>query len=159
MAKQTGKGSHHKRKEAAFERHATQHTDFIGQAAPARVQAELRKKENLEAERSHETVREMAAELEQFAGLKDGPAKPDVAFRIPRSIDEGKRLIREAPDALREKARERLDQLPEPAQQAMQIAQGAAQLLFVPVRFGLGIVRELVRLPVTIFRILRHREA
>lgn len=115
MPRQTGKGSH-KRKEAAFERRATQHTDFIGQAAPERAEAELRK-------------------------------------------HEGKRLIRDAPDALREKARERLELLPEPAQKAIQLAQGAAELLFVPVRFGLGIVRELVRLPATVFRILRHREA
>ena len=158
MPRQTGKGSH-KRKEAAFERRATQHTDFIGQAAPERAEAELRKHERLEAERSHETVREMAAELEQFAGLKEGPGNPSLSFRLPRSIDEGKRLIRDAPDALREKARERLELLPEPAQKAIQLAQGAAELLFVPVRFGLGIVRELVRLPATVFRILRHREA
>ena len=101
----------------------------------------------------------MAAELEQYAGLKEEPKNPELSFRIPRSVDEGKRLIRDAPDALREKARERLELLPEPAQKAMQMARGATELLFVPVRFGLGIVRELVRLPVTMFRILRHREA
>lgn len=157
MPRQTGKGSH-KRKEAAFERRATQHTDFVGQAAPKQAEAEQRKHARVEAERSHDTVREMAAELEQFAGLKERPAGPDL-FRIPRSIDEGKRLIREAPDALREKARERLELLPEPAQKAMRMAQGAAELLFVPARFGLGIVRELVRLPSALLRILRHREA
>ena len=159
MPKQTGKGSHHKRKEAAFERHAMQHTDFIGQAETQRAEAELRKNERVEAERSQDTVREMAAELEQFAGLKDKPKGPELSFRIPRSIDEGKRLFSEAPDALREKARERLTQLPESAQRALELAQSAAQLFFVPVRFGLGIVRELVRLPATVFRILRHREA
>lgn len=159
MPKQTGKGSHHKRKEAAFERSAMQHTNFIGQAEPLRAEAEQRKREHLEAERSHDTVREMAAELEQFAGLKESPKAAEVSFRIPRSIDEGKRLIREAPDALREKARERLELLPEPAQRAMELAQSAAELIFVPVRFGLGIVRELVRIPGTMLRMLRHKEA
>ena len=159
MPKQTGKGSHHKRKEAAFERHAMQHTNFIGQAEPQRAEAHLRKQEHLEAERSQDTVREMAAELEQFAGLKPTPESSATPFRIPRSIDEGKRLISEAPDALREKARERIDQLPDSAKAAMQLAQSAAEMLFVPVRFGLGIVRELVRLPATLFRLLRHREA
>ena len=156
MPKHSGKGSHHKRKEAAFERSAMQHTNFIGQAETLRAQAERTKQEHLEAERTQDAVREMAAELEQFAGLKDGPKAP---FRIPRSIDEGKRLISEAPDALREKARERLDQLPDSAKAAVALAQSTAELFFVPVRFGLGIVRELVRLPATMLRILRHREA
>ncbi len=159
MPKQTGKGRHHKRKEAAFERHAMQHTNFIGQAEPQRAEAEARKQEHLEAERSQDTVHEMAAELEQFAGLKPPPAAAEAPFRIPRSIDEGKRLFSEAPDALREKARARLEQLPDSAKAAMELAQSAAEILFVPVRLGLGIVRELVRLPAAMLRILRHREA
>jgi hypothetical protein len=49
VPKQTGKGSH-KRKQAAFERKATQHHDFIGEAAPERAEAELHKLEPRPAE-------------------------------------------------------------------------------------------------------------
>ncbi|MGZ6144352.1 MAG: hypothetical protein ACXWLM_13505, partial [Myxococcales bacterium] len=69
MPRQTGKGSHH-RKEAAMTRKATQHQEFVGGAEPERAEAKFREHEKLEAERSAETVREMAHELEEAAGLK-----------------------------------------------------------------------------------------
>ena len=153
MPKQTGKGSH-KRKEAAFERKVTQHQDFIGQAAPERAEAEFRKHERVEAERTEDVVREMAQKLDEVA---DGAG--EIPFRVPRSVDEGKRLIREAPDALREKARERLDQLPPPAKRALDLAQTAAGMIFAPMRFGLSLAREVLRVPAAMFRVLRHREA
>lgn len=157
MPKQPGKGSHHKRKEAAFERGATQHTDFIGQAEPARAEAEFRKHERVEAERTDDMVREMAEKLEEVAG--DSASGMEAPFRMPRSLDEGKRLIQEAPAALREKARERLENLPGPAQKAVELAQGAAGLLFAPLRIGMAVAREVLRVPAAMFRVLRHREA
>ena len=160
MPRQPGKGSHHKRREAAFERKAMQHTDFVGGADAERAEAELRKHERVEAERKDDAVHEMAAELEQFAGLKkDGAPSAELPFRIPRSIDDVRQMLSEAPDALREKARERLEQLPEPAQRLVQMAQDAAGLLFAPVRLGYGLARELMRVPMSLLRILRHREA
>ena len=159
MPKQTGKGSH-KRKQAAIERKATQHHDFIGESAPERAQAELHKRERLEAERNKDAVREMAAKLEEVSGVKAGGAiGPEIPFRVPRSIDEGKRLIREAPDALREKARERLEQLPERTRKALQIAQDVAGLLFAPLRIGFAVGRELLRVPQALLRVLHQKEA
>ena len=163
MPKHTDKAS---RRRSALERKATQHHDFVGQAQPERAEAEQRKHERLEDERNKEVVREMAAELEQAAGLRAGTARrgdgamgPEIPFRLPRSIDEGKRLIRDAPEALREKARERLEKLPEPAQKALRAADTTVQLLLVPVRVGLQIARELLRAPSALLRALRHREA
>lgn len=160
MTRQTGKGSR-QRREAALERKATQHQDFIGQAEPQRAEAELRKHERMEAERNEEAVREMAEKLEEAAGLKgtDGTVGPEVPLRIPRSIDEGKKLIREAPDALREKARERLEKLPEPAKRAVSMAQDVAGLVFAPVRIGFHLAREVFRVPMAMIRVLRNREA
>ena len=153
----TGKGSR-QRKEAAFQRKATQHHEFVGGADAERAEAEFRKHERVEGERSEDAVREMAAELEQAAGLK-GAATEETTLRIPRSIEEGKRLLRDAPDAMREKARERLQQLPEGAQKALDIAQTAAGVLFAPVRIGFTIAREVLRVPLAMLRVLRHREA
>jgi hypothetical protein len=127
VPKQTGKGSH-KRKQAAFERKATQHHDFIGEAAPERAEAELRKRERLEEERNKDAVR-------------------------------GKRLIRDAPDAMREKARERLEQLPERTRKALEIAQDLAGLFFAPLRIGFAVGRELLRVPGALLRVLRQKEA
>jgi hypothetical protein len=159
VPKQTGKGSH-KRKQAAFERKATQHHDFIGEAAPERAEAELHKRERLEEERNKDAVREMAAELEEVSGVKgDGAVGPEIPVRIPRSIDEGKRLIREAPDAMREKARERLEQLPERTRKALEIAQDLAGLFFAPLRIGFAVGRELLRVPGALLRVLRQKEA
>lgn len=158
MTRQTGKGSH-RRKEAALERKATQHHDFIGQTDGDRAEAELRKHERLEAEDNAEVVKEMARELEEAAGIRtDGAIGPELPFRIPRSIEEGKRLIREAPEAMREKARERIEKLPEPARKAIDIATSAAGLMMVPIRLGWNVARDLLRVPAAMLRVLRQRE-
>jgi len=159
VSKQTGKGSQRRRQ--ALERKATQHHDVIGEAGPERAEAEFRKHERLEEERNVETVREMAKELEQVAGVSkgDGAIGPELPFRLPRSVEEGKRLIREAPDALRDKARERLEKMPEPAQKAILVAESMVQVMFAPMRIGWALARELMRLPVALLRVLRQQEA
>lgn len=135
MSRQTGKGSHHQRRASAIERKATQH--------------------------HREVVREMASELEAEAGVTrpDGATGWEVPFRMPRSIEDAKEIARELPDRLREKARERLGKLPEPAQTALRAAESAAILLLVPVRIGLWLAREAVLLPLSLLRNVRRREA
>ena len=155
MPSHKGKGSR-QRREPAFARRATQHHDFIGGADAERAEAEARKHERVEAKRTEDTVREMAAELEQAAGLKAGVELP---LRIPRSIDEIQHLIREAPDALRVKARERLEDLPDGAKKAVRVAQDTASLLLTPLRFGINLAREVLRVPAALLNVLRHREA
>jgi hypothetical protein len=160
VSKQTGKGSRHQRRASALERKATQHHDFVGGADAERAQAEAQKRERLATEENREVVREMAAELEQAAGIKgDGAAGPEFPVRIPRSIEEAKEIVREAPEALREKARERMRKLPDPAQKALGAASTIAGMLLAPVRLGLHIAREVVRIPFSVFRTLRDREA
>jgi hypothetical protein len=140
VAKQTGKGSRHQRRASAIERKATKHQQFVGDATPERAEAEFRKHERLEAEENREVVREMAHELEQAAGVKgDGAIGPEFP--------------------LREKARERLEKLPEPAQKAMQWAGSTAGLLVGSLRFGLHLAQEVLRLPLSVLRTLRQREA
>ena len=160
MSKQTGKGSRHQRRAAAIERKATEHQDFVGGAAEQRAEAGQRKQERLQAEQNREVVREMAAELEQAAGLKgDGAIGPEFPLRIPRSIEEAKDVVREAPEALRERARERLARLPEPAKKALRFAASTAGLLLAPLRMGAHLAGEVLRLPFTVLRTLRDREA
>jgi len=160
VSKQTGKGSRHQRRASAIERKATQHHQFVGEADPERAEAEFRKHERVQAEENREVVREMAAELEQAAGIKgDGAIGPEFPLRIPRSVDEAKEIAREVPDALREKARERLGKLPEPAQKALQVAESAAIVLFVPFRLGFRLALQVALLPLHILRGLRQREA
>ena len=103
----------------------------------------------------------MASELEAEAGVAhpDGATGWEVPFRMPRSIDEAKEIARELPDRLREKARDRLGKLPEPAQTALRAAESAAILLLVPVRIGLWLAREAVLLPLSLLRNVRGREA
>ena len=155
MSRQPGKGSR-KSKQAAMERKATQHQDFIGETA---------------AQEKMNTVVQMAAELEDLS------QRDAATLRVPRSIEEGKqlirdapevlrekaeegkRLLRDAPDALREKARERLSSLPDPAQRALQIAQEVAGLLFAPLRIGLRFASGLLHVPLALIRVLRHKEA
>src|SRR5260221_14388428 len=96
---------------------------------------------------NEETVREMARELEEVAGVRDGAIGPEFPIRIPRSIEEGKRMVREAPGALREKARERLEELPEGAQKAIGIATDVAGLLFAPPARRPGVSRRAFRRP------------
>jgi hypothetical protein len=161
VSKQTGKGSRSARRASAIERKATQHHEFIGDSDAERAEAEFRKRERVDAEQTREVVREMASELEAAAGVTpgDGAIGPEFPFRIPRSVEEARDMVREAPDRLREKARERLDRLPEPAQKALHVAEAAAAVLLIPVRAGLWLAREVVRLPFGVFRALREREA
>ena len=159
MAKQTSKGSRHQRRASAIERKATQHHDFIGDADAERAESEFQKHERMQAEENRETVREMAAEFEQAAGVKgDGAIGPEFPLRIPKSVEEAKEMVRDAPGAFREKARERLEKLPEPAQQALHVADAALTLLLMPVRIGFAFAREVALLPFSILRGLRHRE-
>ncbi len=159
MAKQPGRG--HKRRASALERKAMQHHDFVGDAAPERAEAEFRKRDRQQQEQDREVVQEMAAELRDLsAGVPaDGSFGAEIPFRIPRSVDEAKQVVREAPEALREKARERLDSLPEPARTALQMAASTANMLLAPARIGLHLAREILRLPFTVVGALRHREA
>ena len=162
MSKQTSsKGSRHQRRASAIERKATQHHDFIGEADAERAEAEFRKHERVEVEQEHQVVHEMASELEAAAGVTDadGSTGPESPFRIPRSLDDAREMVREAPTLLRQKARERLDNLPEPAQQAVHVAGAAAAVLLLPMRIGFWFAREAVRLPFEILRALRQREA
>jgi hypothetical protein len=160
VAKQTSKGSRHHRRASAIERKATHHHEFIGGADAERAEAEFRKHEHQQADENHELVREMASELEQAAGVKgDGAIGPEFPFRMPRSIDEAKELVRDVPETLRDKARERIEKLPEPALKALQMAESALTVLFIPMRLGLRIAREVARLPFNIVRGLQKREA
>lgn len=160
MSKQTGKGSRHQRRVSALERKATHHHDFVGDAEAERAEAESRKRERLHEEQNREVVQEMAAELEQAAGIRDeGGMGPESPVRMPRSIDEAKEIAREAPEALREKARERLRKLPEPAQKAIEAATSVAGMMFVPLRLGLHVAREIIRIPFVVLRSLRQQEA
>jgi hypothetical protein len=134
-----------------LERKATQHHDFIGEAAQERAHAEEVKREHLEKEREHDVVREMAATLEEVA------EKPEL--RIPRSVEEGKRLLADGPQILREKAQERLDNLPKPVNVAVELAQLAGSLALTPFRLGLRVVRGAVTFPSALLHALRRQEA
>jgi hypothetical protein len=144
-----------------IERKAMQHHEFVGDAAPERAEAEFRKRDKQQQEENREVVQEMAAELRDLsAGVAaDGSLGAEIPFRIPRSVDEAKQVVRDAPEALREKARERLDNLPEPARTALEMAASVANMLLAPARIGLHIAREVIRLPFTVVGALRHREA
>jgi hypothetical protein len=159
LAKQPGRG--HKRRASVIERKAMQHHEFVGDAAPERAEAEFRKRDKQQQEENREVVQEMAAELRDLsAGVPaDGSLGAEIPFRIPRSVDEAKQVVRDAPEALREKARERLDNLPEPARTALEMAASVANMLLAPARIGLHVAREVIRLPFTVVGALRHREA
>ena len=68
-------------------------------------------------------------------------------------------MVREAPGALREKARERLEELPERTQKLIGIATDVAGLLFAPLRIGLALAREVLRVPLAMIHVLQHGEA
>jgi len=78
--------------------------------------------------------------------------------RESRTVDEAMEIARDVPEKLREKARERMGKLPEPAKQALRVAESAVAVLFVPIRLGFHIAREAVLLPFHILRSLRQRE-
>jgi hypothetical protein len=78
------------------------------------------------------------------------------AWAMPKQTGKGKRLIREAPEALRDKARERLERLPQPAQKALHVAGAAAQVMLLPVRLGVRLAQEVLRVPLAMLRVLRE---
>jgi hypothetical protein len=144
MSKQTGK------RKSPLERKAMQHHDFIGEAGAERAQAETVKQEHLAAEREQDVVREMAGKLEEVA------AKPEL--RIPRSVEEGKRLLNDGPELLREKAQERIEALPPSAHKVLDLAATAISLLFAPARIGLRLVLNAVEISAAVFHSLRRKE-
>ena len=105
MPRQSGKGTR-KRRQAAFERRTTQHHQFIGETDAERAEAEFRKHERVEAERTRESERKLR-----------------------------------------------------PVRQALLLAGEAAGLLIAPAVIGFHLAREVLRLPVTLVRALRHQEA
>jgi len=86
------------------------------------------------------------------------PRQPGKRRRKSKQAAMEWKAIREVPGALREKARERLSNLPEPLQWAVQAAEEAAGLLFAPLRIGMRVTRELLAVPAAMIRLLRHRE-
>jgi hypothetical protein len=145
MPKHTGK------RKSPIERKATHHQEFVGSAEPERAEAEAVKEERVAAAREQDVVHEMAEKLEQEA------AKPEL--RIPRSVEEGKRLLDEGSEMLREKAQERLDGMARPAQKVLELGTAALSLLFAPARIGLRLVMGAVEIPAAIFHVLRRKEA
>lgn len=127
MAKRTG------RRQAALERKGLKHQEFVGSADAERAESEFYEHERIEKDRQ-----------DHDRSHADGAVGPEFPFRLPR------------PEELRRKARERLEKLPEPAQRALHLAEAAVQLALVPVRMGIGIVRELARLPLTALRTWRE---
>ena len=161
MPKQTkggaAKGS--RKKEAAFVRNATQHTNFVGGADDARAEAEVVKKEHLEAARTKDIVREMTNKLEEVAGIV--PPAPANGFHAPRSIADAKAMLSEAPvqlEALRAKARERLASLPKPVVAAVNRAESLACMLLAPVRAGFRLASDVLRIPGALLRSISRRE-
>jgi hypothetical protein len=138
-------------RKSPLERKATQHHDFIGQAEAERAQAQAVKQEHLAAERTQDVVNEMAEQLQEVA------AAPEL--RIPRSVEEGKRLLEEAPGLLREKAQERLEALPRPAQKIVELGSAALTLFFAPAKLGVRLVMNAVQIPAALFQSLRRKEA
>lgn len=154
MPKQNNsKGGGRKRREAAFERNATMHHQFIGEAEPERAEAEFHKIERVQEAQQKEAVKEMAAELKAMADKAEEP------LRMPRSIDEAKELAPSLLEMFREKARERLDALPAAVRGALHLAENAAGVLFVPVRAGLKLASEVLRVPSAMLRMLTRQEA
>ncbi|HEX4383667.1 MAG TPA: hypothetical protein VH083_11980 [Myxococcales bacterium] len=145
MPKHTGK------RKSPIERKATHHQEFIGSAAPERAEAEAVKQEHVAAAREQDVVHEMAEKLEEVA------AKPEL--RIPRSVEEGKRMFEDGSEMLREKAQERLDGMARPAQKVLELGTAALSMLFAPARLGLRLVMGAVEIPAAIFHVLRRKEA
>ncbi|HUJ25568.1 MAG TPA: hypothetical protein VLW85_06100 [Myxococcales bacterium] len=116
------------RRQSRLERKATRHQDFVGSADADRAESEFREHERIERDRMQH----------------DHSPGPEIPFRLPR------------PEELREKARERLSGMPQPVQRAAELAGIVMQVAMVPVRIGLGIARELVKLPFSLLRATRE---
>lgn len=165
MSKQTTKGPKgtREKKEAAFTRHAAGHSmqqkQFVGDAGPERAAAEQSKNERVEEARTADVVREMADRLEEEAGVR----KP-AGLRMPKSLKDGVELLNtlrepETREQLREKARERLEELPAPVRFALGVAERATGLVMKPVQKGVRLIAEALRVPSALFKTLTRREA
>lgn len=172
-----------RRTEDVIASHSMRHHDFVGEAAPERAEAERRKQEQVKKDQQKQedaTVREMAREFEQEAGLRPSERRAEdrrsgatakgeaTASGETRKglLGRGLRLLEDARDdmprlleALRLKAEERLAALPRPLKQVVRRAEQTAALLAAPARIGVALARELLRAPMRILGSLRRREA
>jgi hypothetical protein len=151
MAKRT-------RKEAAFTRNATHHHQFIGEAQPERAEARSHEEERIEKDHAGFVVQEMARQLDAEAEK----SKPVMNVRIPRSLNDGMNLLKEAaaPETrqrLREKAEERLASLPGPVAMAVWVVQRGYQGLLWPVQLGVRLAAGIVRTPAAMLRLILRR--
>ena len=152
MSKQPSKRSaiHSKggKQEPAFARKVTHHQNFIGQAAPERV----------EAEREKFVVEEMTKTLEDVVEKSE----PVLPLRMPTSISDGISMLKETAspetfEKLRAKAEERLSELPRPLQLAVEMASRVTHLLAAPVSAGVRLVSAVLRTPAAMVRTLARR--
>jgi hypothetical protein len=98
LPRQTSKGGRHTRRESRLTQKATHRHQYIGDSEAERAESEYQKFEHLKAERKKDSDRERAAEMRSL--------KAQSELRIPRSIDEGRKLIADT----RELAAQRLDE-------------------------------------------------
>jgi len=177
MAKATGKRGHKTKADDVLSRKATQHHDFVGQADPDREQSRAVEDERIrrdQKELEKEVVQEMARELEQVSGVAQPPPpaatqgpsgaerpREAVPFEMPTSVREGIDLLRrrgpEVLDALRAKAEQRLEQMPQPVKSAVRLTERAVGLALWPVRAGVHLVGRMLETPVALVRILIAR--
>jgi hypothetical protein len=75
--------------------------------------------------------------------------------QLPRSVHQAKGLM----EKMREKAEERLEDMPEPVKRAIDLGETALALMLVPVRFGLHLIRDALEVPAAMLRMLARREA
>jgi hypothetical protein len=176
-----------RRAEDVIASHSMKHHDFIGESAKERAEAEQHKQGQAKKEKQRqqdETVREMAREFEEEAGLRpsetlaedrrngatakgEATATNNATATGARKglLGRGMRLLEDTRDemprlleALRLKAEERLAGMPRPFKQAVHRAEQAAALLAAPARVGVALARELLRAPMRILGSLRRRE-
>ncbi len=146
------------KKEPAFARKATQHQDFIGQAAPERAEAEVRKQERVEQEHEQFVVEEMSKALSDVVEQ----TAPVLPLRRPTSFRDGVSMLKEfaSPETLeklRAKAEERLADLPPPVKKAVEMATRVTQVLTAPVSAGLRLIGAVLRTPAAMVRLIARR--
>jgi hypothetical protein len=61
-------------------------------------------------------------------------------------------------EMLREKARQRLREMPAPVKRAIDLGGSAIDLMLTPVRMGVRIVRDVLAVPAALLRTLAHKE-
>jgi len=184
MPKGTGQRGHPTKGDSALSRKATQHQDFVGEAAPERDKSRQVEQQRIRRDQhalEKETVKEMARELEEISGVSEPPRRempvapePSPAqtaatateperqrFQIPGSLREGIELIRhrgpQVLDALRAKAEERLVDMPAPVRAAVHLTERAIGLALWPVRTGARLFGRALETPAALVRILMSR--